>query len=36
MHHRGWDLKREWDGLAAKGSLLRNNAMEIARKLARE
>jgi hypothetical protein len=33
---RGRDLEREWDRLAAKGSLLRNNAPEIAKELARE
>jgi hypothetical protein len=32
---RGRDIKREQDGLAAKGWLLRNNAVEIAGELAR-
>jgi hypothetical protein len=32
----GRDLERERDGLAAKGSLLRNNTTEIAKELARE
>ena len=36
MRHGGQDLEREWDKLIAKGSLLRNNTLEIASKLARE
>ena len=36
MHRGGHDLVRKLDGLAAKGSLLRNNTTEIAGKLARE
>jgi hypothetical protein len=36
MRCRGRDLERERDGLAAKGSLLRNDATEIARELTRE
>jgi hypothetical protein len=36
MCRGGRDLEREQDGLAAKGSSLRNNATEIAKELARE
>ncbi len=36
MRHGGRDLERERDGLAARRSLLRNNAREIAKELARE
>ena len=36
MRRGGRDLKREWDGFAAKGSSLRNDATEIAKELARE
>jgi hypothetical protein len=36
MHRRGRDLERERVGLTANGSLLRNNAAEIAKELARE
>jgi hypothetical protein len=36
MRHGGRDLKIEQDGLAAKGSLLRNDAVEIAKELMRE
>ncbi len=36
VHRGGRDLKREQDGLTAKRSLLRNDAAEIASKLARE
>jgi hypothetical protein len=35
MRRGGRDLEREQDGLAAKGSLLRNDAAEIAKELAR-
>jgi hypothetical protein len=36
MHRIGRDLKREQDGLTAKGSLFRNDTAKIAGKLARE
>jgi hypothetical protein len=36
MRRGGRDLEREWDGFAAKGSLLRNDIAEIAKELVRE